>query len=153
MNNPVQPGHQVCCILRAESRAQRQLYLFTEHAFITPPPFFSLYASNLFVHLYIFPSVPAVDCFFLFYTLLINLLPFTLVFLFSLFCLLFLSSISWVQFLPLFLFCSSLISFLLCLTLHLVFLLFLLTSLLFFILFCPCSLFFPVSAFSVSSFS
>jgi hypothetical protein len=53
-------------MLCADSLVQRQLYLFTEHIIITPIFFLSLYASNLFVHLYIFPSVPGVDRFFVY---------------------------------------------------------------------------------------
>jgi hypothetical protein len=135
----------VCYVLSHD--VQGQLYLFTEHVFITHIFFclcicviysfiftsfflFLLSIVSSFLHLLykspsVYPSLP--DSFSLFY-------------------LLFLSSISCVQFLPLFLFCSSLISFLLCLSLYLVFQLFLLTSLLSLILFCSCNLFVPVAA-------
>lgn len=130
------PSHEV----------RRQLYLFTEHIFITP---FCFCLCMRLIYSFIFTA------FLLFLLSIVSsfLLPLykspsvrsSLLESFSLFCLLFLNSVSCVQFLPLFLFCSPLISFLLCLSLYLVFRLFLLTSVLSFILFYPCNLFVPVS--------
>jgi len=143
----IQPGRQVCCMLRAESR--RSATIVPVHQTRYHPHFFCL--CMCLIYSFIFTS------FLLFLLSIVSsfLHPLykspsihsSLTDSFSLFYLLFLSSISCVQFLPLFFFCSSLISFLLSLPLYLVFLLFLLTSLLSFILFCPCNLFVPVAAF------
>lgn len=144
----IQPGRHACFMLRAESRRS---------ATIVPV------RVTHFYHPFFFCLCMRLICSFIFASFLLFLLSIFSSFLlplyksssvhpslsdsFSLFCLLFLNSVSCVHFLPLFLFCSSLISFLLCLSLYLVFLLFLLTSVLSFILFCPCNLFVPVSVF------
>jgi len=142
----IQPGRQVCCMLRTESRrsativpvhrthfyhsiffclCKRLIYSFIFISFLL---FLLSIVSSFLLPLYKSPSVH-------------SSLPDS----FSFFCLVFLISVSCVQFLPLFLLCSSLISFLLSLSLYLVFLLFLLTSVLSVILFCLCNLFVPVS--------
>ena len=143
----IQPGRQVCCMLRAESRRSATIVPVHRTRFYHPR-FFGLCMHRIYP--------------FIFTSFLLFLLSIVSSFLhplykspsvhsslpdsFSLCCLLFNSSISCVHFLPVFLFCSSLISFLLSLFLCLVFLLFLLASLLSFILFCPCNLFVPVAA-------
>jgi len=63
----IQPGRHACCMLRAESRRSATVVPVRLTHFYHPIFFFlPLYASNLFVRLYIFPSVPAIDCFFVF---------------------------------------------------------------------------------------